>query len=274
MKKFLFVMIFDFVGLDAMTKNPIERFGVYYYNRVWSRDYRLKRKPVYDLALFVGEEEDIPDKSFGLLLPNRREFAKAMYTFAGYIFPFEATQYYNKQQVRKKLGYGTEPLLICSSGGTAIGKELMELCGRAYLIAKEKIPDLRIILAAGPRLQSESLDLPDGIEVKGFIPRLYEHFAACDIAIVQGGATSTLELTALQKPFIYFPIEGHCEQENVSIMLKRHEAGIRLNFSQTTPEQLAERIIENIAKEIHYSDIPCNGAKISAEAITDLLKHY
>lgn len=29
-KKFPFVMIFDFAGLDAMTKNPLERFGVYY----------------------------------------------------------------------------------------------------------------------------------------------------------------------------------------------------------------------------------------------------
>jgi len=210
-KQFPFVMIFDFVGLHAMTKNPLERLGVYYWNRIWSHDYRLKRKPPYDLALFVGEPEDIPDDTFGFMLPKRRDFAKALYNFIGYVFPFDAAQYTDKHDVRRKLGYSEEPLVICSLGGTAIGKELLELCGHACVLAKERIPTLHIVLVAGPRLSSDSIKLPEGIEIKGFVPRLYEHFAACDLAIVQGGATSTLELTALRKPFIYFPIEGHCE---------------------------------------------------------------
>ena len=126
-KNFLFVMIFDFVGLDAMTKNPLEHIGVYYNNRLWSTDYRLKQKPPFDLALFVGELDDVPNKTFGFLLPNRREYAKAMYTFIGYVFPFDVSSFTNKGEIRKKLGYNNEPLLICSIGGTAIGKELLEL---------------------------------------------------------------------------------------------------------------------------------------------------
>jgi hypothetical protein len=103
-KKFPFVMIFDFVALDAMTMNPLEHFGVYYWNRVWSHDYRLKQKPPYDLALFVGELDDVPDNTFGFMLPNRREYAKALYTFIGYVFPFEVTSYSNKNEIRKKTG--------------------------------------------------------------------------------------------------------------------------------------------------------------------------
>lgn len=271
LKKFPFVMIFDFVGLDAMSNNPLERLGVYYWNRIWSHDYRLKIKPPYDLALFVGEPEDVPDKLFGFKLPNRRELAKAMYTFVGYIFPFEIATYTDKKEIRRKLGYGDEPLVIASVGGTAIGKELLEFCGKAFPIVKEKIPNLHLIIVAGPRLSTDSLRLPKEIEVKGFVPQLYEHFAASDLAIVQGGATSTLELTALRIPFIYFPIEGHCEQANVARMLTKRGAGLRLNLSKTNPEKMAEQIIALIGKQLTYPAIPADGAKNAAQKIAELL---
>jgi len=271
LKKFLFVMIFDFVGLDAMTKNPLEHLGVYYWNRAWSRDYRLKQKPPYDLALFVGVQENIPDKSFGFMLPNRRQFANAMYKFIGYAFPFNADKYKDKKEIRSKLGYGPEPLVICSIGGTAIGKEILELCGEAYKIVKENIPNLHLKVVAGPRLTTGNLNLPKDAEVVGFIPRLYEHFAASDLAIVQGGATSTLELTALRRPFIYFPIEGHCEQANVSRILTQLGSGLRLTFSETTRESLAGRMIDLLGKEVTYPDIPKDGAQKAAQFIVELL---
>lgn len=274
LKKFLFVMIFDFVGLDAMTKNPLEHLGVYYWNRIWSQDYRLQRKPPYDLALFVGELEDIPDTNFGFMLPNRRDFGKAMYSFTGYVFPFDVDQYSDTLEVRRKLGYGSEPLIICSVGGTAIGRELLDLCGRAGMIAKESIPDLHMVLVTGPRLSPESIKLPADIEVKGFIPYLYKHFAACDLAIVQGGATSTLELAALRKPFLYFPIEGHCEQANIARILKRRGAGTHLSLSQTTPGSLAHKIVALLGKDVSYPDIPKNGARKAAQYLVELLKKH
>jgi UDP-N-acetylglucosamine:LPS N-acetylglucosamine transferase len=274
MKKFPFVMIFDFVGLDAMTLNPIEHLGVYYWNRVWSNDYRLKQKPPSDLALFVGELDDVPNNTFGFMLPNRREFAKALYTFIGYIFPFDVKSYSNKQEIRKKLGYGNEPLIICSLGGTSIGKELLELCGQAYTIAKERIPDLHAVFATGPRLSRDSVNLPKGIEVKGFLPKLYEHFAACDLAIVQGGATSTLELTALRRPFIYFPLEGHCEQANVSRILTQRGAGVKLRLSKTSAGFLADQIIKNLGTDVSYPDIPLDGAQKAAQQLVKLLDNF
>jgi len=274
MKKFPFVMIYDFVGLHAMTKNPLEHLGVYYWNRVWCHDYRLNIKPAFDLALFVGEPDDVPDQTFGFMLPHRRDYAKSIYTFVGYIFPFDVSEYADKQDIRKKLGYGKEPLLICSLGGTAIGKELLELCGRAYLIAKEKIPGIHAVFVTGPRLSADSINLPEGIEVKGFVPRLYEHFAACDLAIVQGGATSTLELSALRRPFIYFPLEGHCEQANVSRILSQHGAGLKLMLSKTTPELLADQIANTIGTDVSYPDIPKDGAQKAARLLVNTLEQY
>ncbi|MBS3777629.1 MAG: hypothetical protein KGY70_20715 [Bacteroidales bacterium] len=272
MKKFPFVIIYDFVGLDSMTFNPIEHIVVYYWNRVWSSDSR--KKPSYDLALFLGEPDDIPDKSFGFMLPNRRDFAKKRYTFVGYVLSFDVNSYSNKQEIRKKLGYGNEPLVICSIGGTAIGKELLELCGEAYLIAREKIPNLHFVFVTGPRLPAESIKLPESIEVHEFVPRLYEHFAACDLAILQGGRTSTIELTGLKKPFIYFPIEGHCEQANNAQILTRLGAGLKLKLSSATPELLAEKVISTIGTTVSYPDIPSDGAQKAAESIVKVLKEY
>ncbi|WP_236695669.1 glycosyltransferase [Lentimicrobium saccharophilum] len=216
----------------------------------------------------------MPNKTFGLLLPNRRNFAKAMYTFIGYVFPFDVSNYSDKQEIRRKLGYGNDPLLICSLGGTAIGKELLELCGKAYTIAKYKIPDLKAVFVTGPRLAEDSLNLPENIELRGFVPNLYEHFAACDLAIVQGGATSTLELTALRKPIIYFPLEGHCEQANVSRILQQRGSGIKSRLSKTTPDLLADQIIKIIGSNVTYPEIPKAGAQKAAQYLAELLEKF
>lgn len=270
-RNFKFVMIFDFVGMDSMSQNPFEKLGVHIYNSKWSHNYRKKIKPSYDLGLFVGELEDIPDKSFGFNLPNRREFAKAMYKFVGYIFPFDVEEYKNQSEVRKKLGYDDKKLVIASIGGTSIGKELLELCGETFPLVKARIPEVRFILVTGPRLRADSVKVPEGVEVREFIPKLYEHFAASDLAIVQGGATSTLELTALKKPFLYFPLEGHCEQANVARILSQRGAGIKMLLSQTTPVLLAEKMISTIVRPVSYPNIPSDGAQKAAEEILKVL---
>jgi UDP-N-acetylglucosamine:LPS N-acetylglucosamine transferase len=271
LKKAPFVLIYDFIGLDSMTKNPMEKLGVRYWNKIWSMDYG---RPTihFDLGIFIGEPEDVPDKKFGFRLPNRREYAKAKYQFVGYILPFEPADYKDKAAIRKKLGYGKEPLVICAIGGTAIGKELIELCGQTYPIIKKEIPNIRMILVCGPSVSKVSLNVPQEIDIRGYISNLYEHFAASDLAVVQGGGTSTLELTALRRPFLYFPLEGHCEQQlYVAARLARHRAGLKMKYSETTPELLAEKMISHIGKKVTYAPIPTDGAKKAAQLIFRLL---
>jgi len=266
-----FVMIYDFLGLDSVTRNPIEKLGVYIWNRIWAKTDRKLLSDQKNLALFAGEPEDIPDKGFGFLLPNRRDHARAHYKFTGYILPFDPAEYTDKSKIRGKLGYGQKPLVVCSIGGTSIGKDLLELCGQAYPIIKQKVPDLRMLLICGPRLAVESLKVPEAVEIRGYVPALYEHFAASDLAIVQGGGTTTLELTALRRPFLYFPLADHCEQQiHVAERLARHQAGIKMIYSQTTPEILAEKVIANLGKEVDYPPIPVNGAQKAAELISQL----
>ena len=202
------------------------------------------------------------------MLPNRREWARKNCQFPGYIVPFSPSEYSDKTLVREKLGYGIEPLIVCSIGGTALGKNVLELCGHACPLIKSKIPDLRMILVCGPRLVPESLDVPGAVEVLGYVPALYEHFAASDLTIIQGGGTSTNELVALRKPFLYFPLEEHFEQQvHVAGKLDRHGAGIRMQYSETTPESLANMVLANIGKKVVYPRIPAEGAKSVARII-------
>lgn len=270
-KKAPFVMIFDFIGLDAVSNNPIEKLGVYMWNRIWSKDYKYGRAPSFDLGLFVGEEQDVPDKKFGFMLPNRLEWAKALCNFVGYILSFDPSEYTDKAAVRAKLGYGKEPVIICSIGGTAVGKRLLELCGQAYKFIRDELPGLRMILVCGPRLAAKSLNVPQEVEIREYIPPLYEHFAASDLAIVQGGATSTLELTALRRPFLYFPLEGHFEQAHVAELLTKRGAGVRMSYSKTTPVSLAKEVMSNIGKKVSYRPISTDGAQRAAQLISHLL---
>ncbi len=272
LKKAPFVTIIDFIGMDSMSRNFKERLGVYIWNRVWAKGYK---KPVrlVDASLFIGEEGDVPDDKLGFLLPNRRTLARYRgVKFAGYIVPFKPADYADRDKIRAKLGYGQEPLVICAIGGTAVGRELLALCGRAFAIVRDKIPGLRMILVCGPRLSPQSLSVPAGVEVRGYIPRLYEHFAASDLAIVQAGGTTTLELTALRRPFLHFPLEGHCEQMKfIAGRLARHQAGIKLLYSQTTPDLLGEAIMANLGKEAAWPPIQTNGAQTAARHINEFL---
>lgn len=271
-KKFYYVMIYDFIGLDALTYNPLERIGVYIWNRLWANN--LKENCKVDLSLFVGQPEDIRDRNFGLFLPNRRKLAQKKCKFIGHILPFDPSIYLDKNKVRKELGYGDQPLLICSVGGTSIGVKLLQLCLKSFSIIKEKIPAIKLILVCGPRISSDEFDLEEGVEIRQYVPLLYKHFAACDLAIIQGGGTTTLELTALKRPFIYFPLEGHCEQEvAVAERLARFNAGIKMDFSQTTPSSLADKVINNIDNEVNYSSITGNGAQKAAEFIKKIIKN-
>lgn len=271
LKKSPYVMIYDFVGLDAMTVNPMEWLGIYMWNRIWSNDFRKGRTPVHDRALFIGEEEDVADTSFGFLLPNRREWAQALCEFVGYVLPFDPADLRDSAGLRARLGYGDGPLIVCSIGGTSIGKELLTLCGQSYAYLEERLDGLRMVLVCGPRLASEALDVPEGVEIRGYVPNLYEHFAACDLAIVQGGGTTTLELTALKRPFIFFPIEGHFEQAQVAERLERHRAGVRMQLSNTSPRQLADQVLATLNADSSFESIPVHGGRRAAELIAEMM---
>jgi UDP-N-acetylglucosamine:LPS N-acetylglucosamine transferase len=264
------IMIEDFVGIEAMTRNPLEKFAVYMRNRSWA--WLTTRLDPHVTHFFVGEPEDIVNRPFGWKLPNRRQFAREHYRFLGYIIPFEPDEYADKSGMKARLGYDQSPLLVCATGGTCAGKELLELCGEAFTLLKAEIPDLHMVCVCGELFGHDRPALPPEVELHSFIPDLYQHYAACDMAVVVGGGTTTVELTALRRPFIFFPLENQFDQQlYVAERLARHRAGIRMTYHQTTPESLAATILANIGKDVDYVRIPAEGAKTATRLITELL---
>src|SRR4030065_396799 len=187
---------------EAVARGPKLSQHIYAFKVLgkWFQNASLLKKILKhnNFALIIGEPEDIPDKRFGFTLPNRRQYAKKYYNFLGYILSFDPNSLNDKKRIRQKLGYGDEPLVVCSIGGTSVGKELLELCAKAYPIIKETIPNLHMVLVCGPRLSPKSLDISKDLDLREYVPNLYEHLAASDLAVTQGGGNTTLELLALK----------------------------------------------------------------------------
>jgi UDP-N-acetylglucosamine:LPS N-acetylglucosamine transferase len=106
----------------------------------------------------------------------------------------------------------------------------------------------------------------------GYVPRLYRLLAACDVAVVQGGLTTCMELTACGRPFLYFPLRHHFEQSfHVRHRLDRHAAGRCMSYADANPEILGPAIIEELSRPIRYRTVESDGASRAAALIAELL---
>jgi UDP:flavonoid glycosyltransferase YjiC (YdhE family) len=134
-----------------------------------------------------------------------------------------------------------------------------------------------MIVVAGPRidpgsLMSDGSSRDEGLEIRAYVPDLHRHLAACDVAVVQGGLTTTMELTASGRPFVYFPLERHFEQNrHVAHRLDRYGAGRRMSFADSPPDVIATAIAQELGREIDYPPVPADGAARAAASIAELL---
>jgi len=94
----------------------------------------------------------------------------------------------------------------------------------------------------------------------------------CDVAVVQGGLTTTMELVAAQRPFVSIPLASHFEQRfHVRHRLDRYGARAWLDYENADPETLAEAIASAIGTEPSYHPVDGGGAARAASLIAELL---
>ena len=226
-----------------------------------------------DRAIFVGNESDIVPDAFGPELPLIRDWTREHYAFAGYVTGFDPSDFADRERLRHQLGYrDDEQVCLVTVGGSGVGGHLLRRVVEAFPEAKRRVPGLRMVVVTGPRIDPEAFPRREGLEVRGFVPELYRHLAACDLAIVQGGLTTCMELTATGRPFIYVPLRHHFEQNfHVRHRLNQYGAGRRLDFDQATPDTIAAAITAEIGRDVDYQPVEANGATQAATLLAELL---
>ena len=159
-----------------------------------------------------------------------------------------------------------------------MGAPLLRRVIAAFPQAKEQVPDLRMIIVAGPRIDPavlsglDGLGGLDGLEIRPYVPDLYRHLAVCDLAVVQGGLTTAMELTANRRPFLYFPLGHHFEQSiHVRHRLGRYRAGRCMDYETSGPTEIAAAIASEIGREVDYRPVATDGAARAAAFLADLL---
>src|SRR5207247_10008260 len=179
------------------------------------------------------------------------------YSFAGYVTGFDPAEFADREALRAELGYGKdEQVCIVTVGGSGVGRDLLRRVIAAFPSAKERVPALRMIVGSGPRSDPATLPAQAGLEVRTYVHQLYRHLAACDLAVVQGGLTTSMELTANRRPFLYFPLRHHFEQNfHVRHRLERYGAGLCMDFERDGPGEIAEAIASEIGRYVDYRDV-------------------
>lgn len=275
LKRFAFAWMTDFVGWLPMPDGGAHEAALTADYNAEMIEHRARFARVRDRSVFVGSLDDVVDQPFGPDLPSIRSWTADNFSFAGYVTGFDPVAAATEAPaVRASLGVAPdERLCVVTVGGSDVGAPMLQRVLDAVPAARSLAPDLRFVVVAGPRIDPSSLPVPSGATVLGYVPDLYRLSAACDVAVVQGGLTTCMELTALRKPFVYVPLRHHFEQTfHVRARLDRYEAGRHLPYAEAVdPDGLAEAIAKEARREVAYRPVETDGAARAADLLADLV---
>jgi predicted glycosyltransferase len=276
LKRAPFAWLTDFVGFLPMEPAPDDReaFLTADYNAEMIE--QVARFPqVRDTALFIGNPDDIVPDEFGDGLPPIRAWTEANFTFTGYIRYFDPDALDDREALRARFGFRSdEQVAVAAVGGTSVGTDLLDRIAEAYPCMRARLPALRLIVVCGPRIDPAAMPQHPGLEYRGYVHNLYEMLAACDVALVQGGLSTTMELVAARRPFLYFPLTGHFEQNrHVAYRLEHYgvPAWARVPFAAASAETIAERLVRAVSTPVCYRSVEGDGAHRAAQQIAALL---
>ena len=226
-----------------------------------------------DRAVFIGDREDCVPHPLGPGLPSIPDWTGEHFDFAGYVTGFDPATVADRGALRASLGWAEdEPVCVVAVGGSGVGGALLRRAAAAHPLARRLVPGLRTVVVTGPRVDPASVPAADGLEVHGWVPDLHRQLAAADLAVVHGGLSTTMELTACRRPFLYVPLRNHFEQQvHVRHRLERHRAGRRLDWAETEPDGLAAAIAAEIGREVDYRPVDPGGAARAAAFLAELL---
>src|SRR6516162_4175776 len=265
--------VIGFLPTDSGDSREAELCADYNADSIEKRE-RFPR--LRDLSMFIGSFDELPDDPFGPGLPGIRSWSRRWFCSVPYVVPFNPAAYRDRTRLRGRFGYRQDqPLLVAAVGGTAAGVSLLELTCDAFARLRKQVPDARMHLVTGPRIDPRLLPDIEGMDKHGYVPDLFEHLACADAAIVQGGLSTTMELVAIGRPFVYFPLRRHWEQQHfVTHRLAYYRAGLRMDYATTSADDLAAAMRTALAQSSTgpgYRKVPRGGATRAAGRIAALL---
>jgi hypothetical protein len=273
LKKWEFAWMTDFVGyLPMPSRGEREAYVTADYNLEMIA-HVARHGHIRDSAIFVGDPDDIVDATFGPGLPDIRDWTEDNFDFCGHITGFDPAETADREALRAEFGYRPdEKVCIVAVGGSGVGGDLLRRVVAGADAARRAVPGLRMIVVTGPRLDPASMPQVEGVEYRAYVPDLHRHLAACDLAIVQGGLTTTMELVAAKVPFIYVPLREHFEQNfHVRARLDRYRAGRCMEYDELTPDGIAAAVVAELARPVDFLDVATDGASRAATMISRLL---
>ncbi len=274
LKRFGFAWMTDFVGWLPMPEGGEHELSLTADYNAEMLEQRARYRRLRDRSIFVGNPEDAVDDSFGPGLPAIREWTEQNFDFAGYVTGFDPPDEEERARLRSRLGYREDDLVcLVTVGGSGVGASLLRRVLDAVPSARRLVPELHFLVVCGPRIDPASLPRRRGVRIRGYLPELYRHLAACDLAVVQGGLTTCMELTASRRPFIYVPLQNHFEQNfHVRHRLDRYDAGRCLSYDEARdPGFLAEVIAKEVRRDVSYRPVETDGATRAASMLAELL---
>lgn len=272
LKRSAFAWLTDFVGWLPMPDGGDREADLTADYNAEMLEQRARYRRLRDRSIFVGDPGDLVPGTFGAGLPGIRAWTEANFDFPGYVTGFDPAQYADRDALRARLGH-RDPLCVVTVGGSGVGGPLLRRVLDAVPIVRRSRPDLRFLVVAGPRIDPRSLPRRRGVTVRGYLPNLYEQLAACDVAVVQGGLTTCMELTANRRPFVYVPLRHHFEQNlHVRHRLERYHAGQHLDYARACdPDALAAAIVAASTSAADYLPVRPDGAARAAAMLAELI---
>jgi hypothetical protein len=91
---------------------------------------------------------------------------------------------------------------------------------------------------------------------------------------VQGGLSTCMELVAMRRPFLSFPLERHFEQcIHVTNRLHNYCADCAVRFKDLSPGELAERALKAMHAPVNYKPVETDGAARAARQILAVMEN-
>jgi pimeloyl-ACP methyl ester carboxylesterase/predicted glycosyltransferase len=273
LKRFAFAWMTDFVGWLPMPDGGSAEAALTADYNAEMIEQRARYRRVRDRSIFVGDPGDIVPDTFGPDLPSIRDWTEQEFDFSGYITGFDPSVVRDRAALRAELGYrADERVCVVTVGGTGVGEPLLRRILDAVPTVRRAVPDLCFAVVTGPRIDPARLPRRAGTTIHRFVPQLHRHLAVCDIAVVQGGLTTCMELTANRRPFIYVPLRHHFEQNfHVRHRLANYGAGRCLPYDQLDPDTLTVAIAEELERTVDYRPVATDGAARAASLLADLV---